>query len=108
MTIRAMQPKIEILTKRLTDLRDLAHVGEIRQKGFMVGIELVKNRSTKEPYTWQEAVGSKVCMAARKEGVIIRPLGDVVVLMPPLVIKEDDLEMLVDVVKGCIVEVTGQ
>lgn len=107
-TIRAMQPKIEILTKRLTDLRDLAHVGEIRQKGFMVGIELVKNRSTKEPYTWQEAVGSKVCMAARKEGVIIRPLGDVVVLMPPLVIKEDDLEMLVDVVKGCIVEVTGQ
>ncbi len=108
MTLPAMQPKIEILSKRLRDISDMDHVGDVRQKGFMVGIELVKNRSTGEPYPWDQAIGAKVCIAARKKGLIIRPLGDVVVLMPPLVIKENELGLLVDVVKECIEEVTGQ
>jgi adenosylmethionine-8-amino-7-oxononanoate aminotransferase len=107
-TISAMQPKIELLTQRLAAVSELVHVGEIRQKGFMVGIELVENASTKKPYPWEAAMGVKVCLAARKKGVIIRPLGDVVVLMPPLVISEDDLHRLVEVVKGCTKEITGQ
>jgi adenosylmethionine-8-amino-7-oxononanoate aminotransferase len=107
-TLSAMQSKIGVLTERLAELSGLEHVGEIRQKGFMVGIELVESRSSKKPYPLEAAMGSAVCLAARKKGVIIRPLGDVVVLMPPLVITEDELNMLVDVVKACIVEVTGQ
>lgn len=58
------------------------HVGEIRQKGLMTGIELVRDRETMEPFSPDLRLGHQVTLAARRRGVIIRPLGDVVVLMP--------------------------
>jgi adenosylmethionine-8-amino-7-oxononanoate aminotransferase len=82
---------------RLKGFLDLPHVGEIRQRGFMVGIELVKNKKTKRPYQPKEKIGHRVVMEARKRGVIIRPLGDVIVLMPPLAIDEGLLHQLLDV-----------
>jgi adenosylmethionine-8-amino-7-oxononanoate aminotransferase len=107
-TLQKLQPKIKYLTKRLKEFESLKHVGDIRQKGFMVGIELVKGRETKMPYQLEEKIGIKVIKEARKQGLIIRPLGNVIVLMPPLSIKPDELKKMLDVVYVCIKEVTGK
>jgi len=81
-------------------------VGEIRRKGFMVGIELVRDRATKAPYPPGERIGHRVILAARKRGLMIRPLGDVIVLMPPLCITPDEIMETVAVTKSAIREVT--
>jgi adenosylmethionine-8-amino-7-oxononanoate aminotransferase len=105
--IEKLQGKISILRKVLERIKELSHVGEVRQKGFMVGIELVKSRKTKRPYPPGERIGQKVILEARNRGVIIRPLGDVIVLMPPLAIDKPTLEKLVDVTFESIRTVTG-
>ena len=105
-TLRKLQPKIKLLTEELWKMKRLDHVGDIRQVGFMVGIELVKNKVTKEPYPLKEKRGFRVIEEARKRGVMIRPLGNVVVLMPPLSITIKELKALCEVVHDCIVEVT--
>lgn len=91
-----LQKKIGWLEQALLPFRDLPQVGEVRQKGFMVGIELVKDKKTREPFSVQERMGHQVIMEARKLGIIIRPLGDVIVLMPPLTISLKGLKELVD------------
>ena len=105
--LQKLKHKIVNLRKGLERFKDLSHVGEVRQKGFMVGIELVKSRKTKRPYPPGEKIGQKVIWEARKRGVIMRPLGDVIVLMPPLAIDEPTLEKLVDVTYESIKAVTG-
>ncbi|MBI5043613.1 MAG: adenosylmethionine--8-amino-7-oxononanoate transaminase [Nitrospirae bacterium] len=104
--LQKLQKKIKYLTIRLKEFKSLKHVGDIRQKGFMVGIELVKDKKTKMPYPLEEKIGIKVIKEARKYGLIIRPLGDVIVLMPPLSIKMDELKKILDVVYTCIRDVT--
>jgi len=106
--VEKMQPKIELLKDRLRKFADLPHVGEVRQQGFMVGIELVKSKKTKRPYAPGEKVGHRVIMEARKRGVAIRPLGDVIVLMPPPAIDESILEELVEVTYESIKAVTSE
>jgi adenosylmethionine-8-amino-7-oxononanoate aminotransferase len=73
----------------------------------MVGIELVQERETKKPFPLKERTGHKVILEARKHGVVIRPLGDVIVLMPPLSISMRELETLLDVVYTSIKTVTS-
>lgn len=92
--------KAASLATMLDALRDLPHVGEVRQFGFMVGVELVAEKVTKSPFDPQWRVGAEVCMACRKYGVIVRPLGDVVVIMPPLAMGEDDLAAIVEAVRA--------
>lgn len=104
--LQKLQPKIKYLSKRLKEFETLAHVGDIRQKGFMVGIELVKDKETKEPYLLEEKISIKVIKEARKHGLIIRPLGNVIVLMPPLSITIEELRRLLDIVHICIRETT--
>jgi adenosylmethionine---8-amino-7-oxononanoate aminotransferase len=104
--LQRLQQKIAILKKGLERLKELSHVGEVRQKGFMVGIELVKSPKTKRPYLPGEKIGQRVIWEARKRGVVIRPLGDVIVLMPPLVIDKSTLAKLVDVTYESIKAVT--
>ena len=105
-TLEKLQPKIKILSEELWKMKHLPHVGDIRQTGFMVGIELVKNRDTKEPYPAEEKRGFRVCELARQHGVMLRPLGNVIVIMPPLSIKESELRKICHVVYDCIIEVT--
>jgi len=95
------------LAALLAPLADLPHVGEVRQRGLMVGIELVADRATRRPYPPEEQRGLKVCQAARARGVWIRPLGDVVVLMPPYCISDESLEQLADAVRRGIEEVSA-
>ncbi|MHB8513426.1 MAG: adenosylmethionine--8-amino-7-oxononanoate transaminase [Actinomycetota bacterium] len=107
-TLANLQPKIELLASLLKPLAELPHVGQVRQRGFMVGIELVRDRKTREPYDEADQVGARVARAARPRGAIIRPLSDVVVLMPPLAIDDEWLRNLIDIVIDSIDEVTGE
>jgi adenosylmethionine-8-amino-7-oxononanoate aminotransferase len=95
------------LAAGLAPLAELPHVGQVRQRGLMVGIELVADRATRRAYPSEERRGWKVCQAARARGVLIRPLGDVVVLMPPYCISDESLARLVDAVRLGIEEVTS-
>ena len=105
-TIAALPAKVEALARRLAPLADHPHVGEIRQRGLMVGIELVADRATKEPFPEHLQVGAEVAKATRPRGAIVRPLGDVVVLMPPLAMTEDELTRLVSATAEAIDEAT--
>ncbi len=104
-TLEHLVGKIEILRAGLEPLKAHPHVGEVRQCGMIVGIELVADRATRErfPYRWQ--IGAQVCRQARQYGVILRPLADVIVLFPPLSIAPENLEHLVSVTRRCIEEV---
>lgn len=106
-TLEKLKEKICLLEEKLQPFLDLPHVGEVRQKGFMVGIELVKDRNSKESYPLGEKVGIKVIQEARKRGLIIRPLGDVIVIMPPLNISCENLERLIEIIFDSIVKITS-
>lgn len=106
-TLQRLQPKIKLLAKELQRFRKLEHVGEVRQKGFMVGIELVRNRSTREAYPVADKMGVRVTLEARKHGLIIRPLGNVLVLMPPLSISQQELKQLLEITYESIRSVTA-
>jgi adenosylmethionine-8-amino-7-oxononanoate aminotransferase len=97
--------KIERLGAELVRLRDMPAVGDVRQFGLAAGVELVADRQTKEPYPSAERRGMRVCRAARTRGVFLRPLGDVVVLMPPLSISDREITQLVDAIEFGIREI---
>jgi adenosylmethionine-8-amino-7-oxononanoate aminotransferase len=105
-SLAKLQPKIEFLKKKLPVLLERPHVGEIRQAGFMVGIELMKDKAKRTPYAYDEAIGAKVCRRARDYGVILRPLGPVIVLMPPLCTSITELDFLLKVVEASVKDVT--
>jgi adenosylmethionine-8-amino-7-oxononanoate aminotransferase len=107
-TLSRLRPKIQLLRQELEGFKNLEHVGEVRQAGFMIGIELVRNRETREPYPIEHRTGVRVVLECRRHGVIIRPLGNVIVLMPPLSISETQLKRLVSVVYSAIKTVTEQ
>jgi adenosylmethionine-8-amino-7-oxononanoate aminotransferase len=94
-TLVRLQPKIRLLTEWLDELGRMEEVAEVRQCGMMVGIDLGEH----DP---ELRLGHRVVLEARKRGVIVRPLGDVIVLMPPLAISKQDLRRLVDVVAESI------
>jgi adenosylmethionine-8-amino-7-oxononanoate aminotransferase len=96
-----------LLGERLArEVAPLAHVGDVRRHGTMVGIELVADRATRAPYAPAARIGHRVCDSVRKHGVILRPLGNVIVLMPPLSLRHDELDLLVSVTAHAIREVT--
>jgi adenosylmethionine-8-amino-7-oxononanoate aminotransferase len=87
------------LSNMLDEVAALEHVLEVRQKGFMVGIELCENRETRKAFDPKRRIGAEVCARIRKHGVILRPLGDVIVLMPPPAMPLAELRRIVDAVK---------
>jgi adenosylmethionine-8-amino-7-oxononanoate aminotransferase len=84
----------------------LAHVGEVRRRGVMTGIELVIDKSTREPYHVAQRIGHAVTLAARKKGLIIRPLGNVMVLMPPLSLSIAECDKMCTIIHDSIIEAT--
>jgi adenosylmethionine---8-amino-7-oxononanoate aminotransferase len=92
---------------RLSAIKNSPVVGEIRQKGTMVGIELVRDRTTNEAFPAAQRMGHQVTLAARKRGVILRPLGDVVVLMPAPAMPAELIDRLCDVAIDAIEEATA-
>jgi adenosylmethionine-8-amino-7-oxononanoate aminotransferase len=96
-----------IMRERLATLADHPHVAEVRQKGIMVGIELVEDRETLKPFAPEKRMGHRVILAARERGVITRPLGDTIVLMPAPAMPGELVRQLCDVVIECVDGVTG-
>lgn len=88
-------------------LQSLPHVGDIRQLGFMCGIELVHSKETKEPFAAHKRVGYQVTLKMRELGMLTRPLGDVIVFFPPLVSTQEELKAMVTIMKEAIIEVTN-
>ncbi len=88
---------ITIMKQMTAHFIDHPHVGEVRQIGMIVAIELVKNKLSKEPYPWQERRGHKVYQYALTKGVLLRPLGNVIYFMPPYIISEEELNFIAKV-----------
>jgi len=101
-TLTLLRPKIALLSRLLQPFRQQPHVGDIRLQGFMAGIELVRNKTTKEPYPLKARIGHRVAAAARTRGLLLRPLGNVLVLMPPLSTSTGELKRMVELVKESI------
>ncbi len=99
--------KITGLKKELARWKRWSHVGEIRQIGFMVGIELVADKKRKTPYPLTLRVGTAVCEEAKRNGVLLRPLGNIIVLMPPLSISKQELIKMLSVVGAAIKKITA-
>jgi adenosylmethionine---8-amino-7-oxononanoate aminotransferase len=106
--IPGLAPKIAALAKALEPAARMAHVGEVRQRGLMVGLELVRDRATKAEYEYTLRSGQQVCVEARKLGALLRPLGNVVVLMPPLAMTEAQLQELAGIALAGIEKVTAR
>ena len=100
--LNKIKPLIPFFNETLKDFKLLNIVGDIRNIGLMAGIELVKDGNTKETFAQKERIGHKVILKARDMGVIIRPLGDVIVIMPPLIIDRQTLDTLLSVVYDSI------
>jgi len=106
-TLAGVRERGEILGEALAGLADHPHVGDVRRRGLMVGIELVADAATRRPYPPARTMGARVAAAAREAGAVIRPLGDVVVLMPPLAIPIPELLALAGITAGAIDEATS-
>ena len=92
--IESLPAKIARLRHQLERLAALPHVGDVRQCGLMAGLELVADKAAGTPYPWEEQRGMRACRAARAHGALLRPLGDVVVLVPPLCITLAEIDQL--------------
>ncbi len=86
------------------DLREHPHVFEVRQTGMILAIEMVKNKTRREAFPWQERRGLRVFEYGLMHEALLRPLGNVVYWMPPYVITEDDIARLADVTRAGIID----
>ena len=101
-TLETLEGKRAQLADHLTRLARHEAVGDIRQWGLIAGIEIVKDRVTREPYPYGEQIGARICAHARDQGVLLRPLADVIVIFPPLSISPTNLDRLMEVVEQSI------
>ena len=104
--IATVARKSKVVQSLLQNLGNHLHVGDVRIKGLMTGIDLVKEKKTRKPYPWKDRIGIRVCNRARELGMILRPLGNVVVFMPPLVSSESEIEAMINILKQAIQDVT--
>jgi adenosylmethionine-8-amino-7-oxononanoate aminotransferase len=101
-TLARLPPRVQQLADHLAAMAEHPHVGDARQRGLMAGVELVSDRPAQTPYPWAERRGQRVCDEARKHGVWLRPLGNVVVIMPPLSVSDAELERICQAVHAGI------
>lgn len=104
--VRDVARKAECVSQRLSGLNERKHVGDIRQKGLMIGVELVADKRTKGEFPWEDRIGIRVCRRCRELGMLLRPLGNVIVFMPPLASAVEELEEMVDILEQAIRDVT--
>ena len=91
---RALAGKMRDATMHFNDH---PHVGEVRQHGMTLAIEMVKDKQSRTPFPWQERRGLKVYRHALEKGALLRPLGNVIYFMPPYVITPDQIEHLAEI-----------
>ena len=107
-TLVKIQPRIEQLRQGLEHFKELPLVAQVRQCGLVAGVELARNKRLETPFPSEQKMGVRVIKEARKRGVILRPLSDVIVLMPPLVISESELASLLRIIEESILAVARE
>ncbi len=107
-TLQALQDSIRHLASILGTLSTVPHVGDIRQCGFIAGVEVLKDTAKWVPYDWKEKAGIRVCHEMCKRGVLTRPIGNTVVIMPPYCVTRLQLDRIGDVLRESIVEALGR
>ncbi len=105
-TLPQVRKHSRLLARLLRPLVSLTHVGDIRQCGFMVGIELVQDRQTRSPYPLELRIGHRVAQACRAAGLLLRPLGNILVLVPSLSVRPRELTKMVAILHRAIVQAT--
>jgi adenosylmethionine-8-amino-7-oxononanoate aminotransferase len=106
--LESLTPKIDYLASRLAGLARLPHVGNVRQCGMAAGVELVEDKGSRRAYPWELKTGVRVCLEARKSGIFSRPLGNTIVVFPPLAISMDELGLLMDGLELAVTAVTDK
>ncbi len=101
--LQNLQPKIEHLALRLSALKNLPNVREIRRAGFIGGIEVARRNG--DPFEPRDQIGAQICLAARPHGLLTRPIHDVVVLMLPLCATLEEIDLAVLILEKAITEV---
>ncbi|HEX9079927.1 MAG TPA: adenosylmethionine--8-amino-7-oxononanoate transaminase [Desulfuromonadaceae bacterium] len=105
--LESLEEKIVLLADRLARFARLPHVGDVRQCGLAAGVELVRDRESRRAYPWEQRIGIRVCLEARRHGIFLRPLGNTLVIFPPLAIAPEELELLLDGLERSIRAVAG-
>ena len=85
------------MLEAISPLRDHKHVGDIRQTGMILAMEMVAQRKPMIEYDWKERRGIKVYQYAMAHGVLLRPIGNVIYFMPPYVINSDEIKLMAKV-----------
>jgi adenosylmethionine---8-amino-7-oxononanoate aminotransferase len=93
-TLARLPAKAARLDEHLARIAEREHVGDTRRRGLIAAVELVRDRGSREPYAWTEQRGMQACRAAREHGVLLRPLGNVIVIMPPLSVTLEELDRI--------------
>jgi adenosylmethionine-8-amino-7-oxononanoate aminotransferase len=101
--LEKLQPKIEHLARRSHNLEDLPNVREIRRAGFIAGIEVAQRNGGS--FDGRDRVGAQVCLAARRYGLLTRPIRDVIVLMLPLCVTCEEIDLAIDAIEKAVTEV---
>jgi adenosylmethionine-8-amino-7-oxononanoate aminotransferase len=101
-TLKQLQNKIGLLKSLLEPFNSLDFVGNVRQTGSIGVVELVKNKKTGEPFPLKDKMGIKVCLEARNRGLLIRPLGNILVLIPPLSSSGSQIKKMVTILRESI------
>jgi adenosylmethionine-8-amino-7-oxononanoate aminotransferase len=105
--LERLPAKIDRLREHAERLAALDHVGDVRQCGLMAGLELVSDKGAGTPYPAREKRGTRACLAARRHGALLRQLGDVVVILPPLCVTTDEIDRLAAAAEAGIREATA-
>ncbi|CAM3611874.1 L-Lysine-8-amino-7-oxononanoate aminotransferase [Vibrio aerogenes CECT 7868] len=98
----------KVFENLLKTLDSLELVGEVRGSHFMIGIEFIKDKANKIPFAEQDMVGMKVAQAAQKRGLIARPLGNCLILSPPLILDEPIINTIYEILRDSIIEVSAR
>ena len=83
----------------VADLAEHPQIGDVRQRGMILALEMVRDKASKTPYDWRERRGLRVYRHALARGVLLRPLGNVIYFMPPYVIEEDEIALMAEVAR---------
>ena len=104
--VEQAREKGEALGRQLESIAALPHVGDVRRRGMIAGIELVRDKATGEEYPWEERVGGRCAAEAKKRGLIVRPLGNIMVLFPAPAATLKEISRMTHILGDSIVEVT--
>ena len=100
--MESLKPKIRAMEACGKQFQELKWCGEFRQTGMIAAVELVTDRDTKEEFPFEKRVGYRIYQEGLKRGVLMRPLGNVIYFIPPLVISTEEIKMMMDVAYDCI------